>query len=61
MPWYTVVIHANDPNRFVPGSWKIEVPSKDPADILRAARDLCERENVMLVRVVADATHREVK
>jgi len=61
MPYYTVVIESRDPDRFVPPSWTIEVRSKDPADILRAARELCDRNNVNLVRVVANATHRTVK
>jgi hypothetical protein len=55
MPYYTVVIHTDNPRRFVPGSWTIEVPSRDPADILQAARELCEKEDVQLVRVVANA------
>ena len=61
MPYYTVVIHANDPRRWVPGSWTIEVNSTNPVDILTKARELCERENVQLVRVVSNANRKEVK
>ena len=61
MPRYTVAIRANDPGRWVPGAWTIDVASKDPAIIFKAARELCETENVTLIRVVANSTGKEVK
>jgi len=61
MAFYTVVIKANDPRRYVPPSWPLEVSSKDPAVILQIARDMCLRENVTLIRVMANDTRKEVK
>jgi hypothetical protein len=61
MPRYTVVIETDDPDRFLPGSWPIDVASKDPGVVILAAQELCESEHVRLVRVIANSTGKEVK